>query len=308
VTGKQDTNYNDGRSFVRAYGSARMDVINSHILYLGMGLDTLKKAQTTPPTSTMGFVALGGVYGLSWRIPTGTYGQNIATGWVEKSTMDHEYIGAYTFGASGMMWRDNSFTDNTLYGLDPHDDSNNATIEGNFFAHNEKHGFIVSKRCNNNIIRNNVSMDNHLHGFMLHKDSNYNLIENNISIGNEDNFVIYESHYDTIRGNKSYNPRSSHVRVNSGSKQTFIQNNTFYGGKKGVYLYGKTGGILIAHNAFYRVNNMLSTLGATRVLYTGNQSERVGYEIGPKDRVVFGPNSINGSQLVDLKPLKQYPN
>jgi parallel beta-helix repeat protein len=305
VTGKPDTDYTDGRSFVRAYGSARMDVLNSHILYLGMGLDTLKKARLTPPTSTMDFVSLGGVYGLSWRIPTGTYGQNIATGWVEKSTMDHEYIGAYTFGASGMMWRDNIFTDNTLYGLDPHDDSNNATVEGNFFARNQKHGFIVSKRCNYNIIRNNVSVDNHLHGFMLHKDSNYNLIENNISIGNEDNFVIYESHYDTIRGNKSYNPRGSHIRINSGSKQTFVQNNTFYGGKKGIYLYDKTSGTLIAHNGFYRVGDLLSTQGATRVLYVNNQSERIGYDIGPKDRVVFGPNTINSNQLVDLQPLKR---
>jgi hypothetical protein len=297
--GKPDLKYQDGRSFVRAYSNTRMDVVSSHILDLGMALEQMDD----PVGKNMSFIPLGGIYGISWRIPTHTYGENIATGWVENSTMDHNYIGAYTFGASGMMWRGNVFDNNTLYGLDPHDDSNNAMVENNLFAHNGKHGFIVSKRCNFNIIRNNVSIDNHLHGYMLHQDSNYNVIENNVSIGNVDNFVIFNSHYNTIRGNKSYNPTGSHVRINSDAKQTFVQNNMFYGGPKGVYVYDHASGVLIENNTFDRVTHLLFTENATRILFANNTSEKVGYHLGNNDHTVFGPNTISGKPAIDMKPL-----
>lgn len=304
TTGQPDLKYEDGRSFVRAYSNSRMDVLNSHILNLGMGLEQMDD----PVGKNISFIPLGGIYGISWRIPTHTYGENIATGWVENSIMDHNYIGAYTFGASGMMWRGNTFDNNVLYGLDPHDDSNNATVENNLFAHNGKHGFIVSKRCNYNIIRNNVSIDNHLHGYMFHQDSNDNLFENNVAIGNVDNFAIFDSHFNTVRGNKSYNPTGSHVRINAGSKQTFVQDNLFYGGPKGIYAYDHASGVLIENNTFYKVTNLLFTQTAERILFANNTSERVGYHFGGEnDSAVFGPNTVKNGLKADTGPLdKKY--
>ncbi|MBI4033499.1 right-handed parallel beta-helix repeat-containing protein, partial [Candidatus Saccharibacteria bacterium] len=160
ATNQPDTKQEDGRSFIRAI-STRMDIINSDISYLGN--DLLPDRQDLP------ILRDGGTYGVSWRISKGTLGQEIATGWVEHSIFHNNRFGAYSFGASGMMWRNNLFSQNEVYGLDPHDDSNNATIENNRFIKNGKHGFIVSKRCNYNVIRNNISVDNQLHGYMLHE-------------------------------------------------------------------------------------------------------------------------------------------
>jgi LysM repeat protein len=161
-TGAPDADSSDGRSFLRMK-NGRMDIIRSTISHLGNGLTENLSASAKISTAQ----GEGGTYGLSYRIDKGKLGSQITTGWVEKSTFTHNHFGAYTFGASGMVWKDNRFADNEVYGLDPHDDSNNALIEGNVFEHNGKHGFIVSKRCNFNIIRGNRSVDNKLHGLML---------------------------------------------------------------------------------------------------------------------------------------------
>jgi nitrous oxidase accessory protein NosD len=202
------------------------------------------------------------------------------------------------------MWRKNVFSTNEVYGLDPHDDSNNATIEFNKFIANGKHGFIVSKRCNYNVIKDNVSINNAGHGFMLHEKSDYNIMRNNISIANHDNFVIYGSSFNKISHNKSYNALGSQIRINQASVQNYVQDNLLYGGKKGVYLYGGINGAEVSGNTFVDVTYQLSTRGATRVLYTGNISTALGYQVSASDRVVFGVNTINNHSAIDLKPLE----
>lgn len=303
TTNQPDTDYKDGRSFVRAYGNSRMDLVGSQTSYLGMGIGELNKSRAQ---DKLGFLAIGGVYGMSWRIPNDSYGQTIVAGWVEDSTFEHNYIGGYTYGASGMTWKNSSFAHNVVYGLDPHDDTNNSTIVGNTFDRNGKHGFIVSKRCNYNIIKNNVSTNNKGHGYMLHADSGYNVMENNLAVGNEDNFAIYGSSFNLIRSNKSYVPRGSHIRLNARSHQNYIENNFFYGSDKGIYAYDNVNGLAIAGNTFFKVRNQLVTANANRVLYSNNQSEQVGYSIPEQDRVVFGVNNINGNLSADRAILAKY--
>lgn len=301
VTNLPDYRQEDGRSFIRALKSSRMDIINSDISYLGNGL--LKDRETNL------ILKDGGTYGVSWRISDTTLGSEIATGWVENNKIYNNHYGGYTFGASGMMWRGNYFIENEVYGLDPHDDSNNATIENNYFTRNGKHGFIVSKRCNYNVIRNNVSVENKSHGFMLHLDSVYNVIENNIAIDNTDNFAIFASSFNTIRNNKSYNPRGSHVRINVGSKNNFVQNNLFYGGKKGVYAYADDSGLLIVNNTFQGQANILSTEKANKIVFANNNIDHLSYKITKGDRVIFGTNTINRNANIDLSPLlRNYEN
>lgn len=297
ATNQPDTKQEDGRSFIRVLESTRMDIINSDISYLGSGL--LEGRQQRP------IMRDGGTYGISWRISKDSLGQEIATGWVQGNTFHNNHYGAYSFGASGMMWRGNLFSQNEVYGLDPHDDSNSATIEDNRFIKNGKHGFIVSKRCNYNVIRNNISVDNGLHGFMLHQDSNYNVIENNIAIGNTDNFVIYNSHFNTIRNNKSYNALASHVRINAQAKQNFIEDNLFYGGKQGIYLYEGVDGALIERNVFSKISNILNTDQARRVLWANNTIDSLRYKVAAADRVVFGPNKAETKPALDMSPLQK---
>lgn len=286
-----DTNIDDQRSFIRTL-SGRMDILNSRVSYLGNAL------MNTPDEQKPAIQRQGGVYGVSWRIPDGTYGSNIATGWVEGNVFYKNHFGSFTFGASGMTWKNNYYLENDIYGLDPHDDSNNALIEDNVFERNGKHGFIVSKRCSFNIIRNNTSIDNKLHGFMLHQDSAYNVIENNVSYGNADNFAIYASDFNTIRNNKSYNPRLSHIRINEKSKHTFLTGNELYGGPRGVYLYGGVDSVLISGNTIKGMDQPLATDSAQHVLLANNILSSLRVHVAGGDQVLFGDNTINTQTTV----------
>ncbi len=277
-----DTVQTDERSFVRAYASARMDVISSKVSYLGNGLDI-----STNPVQNE-----GGTYGISWRIPKGGLGIDLATGWVEGNTFYKNYYGSYSFGASGMVWRKNHYLENDIYGLDPHDDSNNALVEDNIFERNHKHGFIISKRCNYNVIRNNVSFGNKLHGFMIHQDSVYNVIENNVAYDNTDNYVIFASDYNTIRNNRSFNPRGSHIRINAGAVNTYITNNELYGGSRGIYVYGGARNIYVANNRIQQVGQVLATNGAQNVFLADNTIAGLYFKMANNDRIIFGPNQV----------------
>ena len=291
-TGKPDLDSPDGRAFVRMK-NGRMDVIDSKLSYLGNGLKETLSAKAKVSTAQQE----GGTYGFSYRISKGKLGTEISTGWVEGSTFEHNHFGAYSFGASGIMWKDNIFRKNEVYGLDPHDDSNNAMIVGNLFDSNGKHGFIVSKRCNYNVIHDNVSVNNKLHGFMLHQDSAYNLIEDNVSYGNTDNFVIYGSNWNTVKDNVSYSARSSHIRINSNTSNTFVTGNTMTGGDRGVYLYADVDSTFVADNVFQGFSETIQTAGASNTFFGSNVEEAVNYDIQSGDTVIYGVNKIRSSRV-----------
>lgn len=296
VTGEPDPSSRNGRAYIRMK-NGRMDAINSTFSWLGNGL----AIHLTKKAAAMDVEAEGGTYGFSYRISSDKLGAEITTGWVEGSTFDRLHFGAYSYGASGMMWKDNLFTQNEVYGLDPHDDSNNAMVVGNRFLYNGKHGFIVSKRCNYNVIQNNTSVGNKLHGYMLHQDSAYNVIENNVAYDNSgDNFAIYESNWNTIRGNKSYSPGKSHVRISSASHNSYIVDNYFAGAKKGVYIYENSSATYIARNEFNDLSRPLQTRNADNTFYARNTSKDFKYDIQAGDKVIFGPNRIR--KAVDEVP------
>ncbi len=293
MTGSPDMTSADGRSFVRMK-NGRMDMIDSKISYLGNGL----RQTLTGQASEANVQKEGGVYGVSWRISDDQLGAQIATGWVEDNEFSYNHFGAYSYGASGMLWRNNWFYKNEVYGLDPHDDSNNALIENNVFQENGKHGFIVSKRCNYNIIRNNTSFDNKLHGFMLHQDSNYNLIENNVSYNNVDNYVIYASMFNTIRNNESYVAGSSHIRINEAtSSNNFVTDNALVGGGRAVYLYGGTTNTYIARNTIDDTKKILQLTGASNTFFGDNTIDNLHYDIGSNDNLIYGVNTVDSSEI-----------
>lgn len=292
-TNQPDTNHEDQRSFVRVK-SGRLDLVNSRFAYLGNGL--MKYADETQKPILQ---KEGGTYGISWRIPDDAYGSRITTGWVEGNLFYRNHFGSYSYGASGIAWLNNHYLENDVYGLDPHDDSNNALVENNVFERNGKHGFIVSKRCNYNVIRNNTSINNALHGYMLHQDSAYNVIENNVSYGNGDNFAIYASDFNTIRNNKSYEARLSHIRINEGSRNTYVTGNEFYGGQRGVFVYGNATNVLVSSNTIKDVRQTMATNGAQHVLFANNTISRLQSHIEAGDQVIFGQN------FLDRKPVAQ---
>jgi parallel beta-helix repeat protein len=195
----------------------------------------------------------GGTYGVSWRIPSRTFGKYLITGNVYKSKFHHNYFGAYTYGATGMVWEGNEFYDNIEYGLDPHDDSNSFLVQGNVFRNNGNHGLIFSKRCFNNYIVNNRSYDNDLHGIMLHEDSDSNVIINNVVYGNHDGIAIYLSKNNLIVGN-SVSANLNGVRLNKGAVANTVRTNNIKNNvKNGIYIYDNSTANLLESNNI--VNN-----------------------------------------------------
>ncbi len=227
----------DGRSFVLAKYSGRMDVLNSEIAYLGSrGLDSLGGP-------------FGGSYGISWKLANNTFKEDLISGNILNSKFHHNYFGVYTYGATGMIIKENEFYENIQYGLDPHDDSNNLIIENNKAYDNGNHGIILSKRCFNNIIRNNTSHNNRLHGIMLDRNSNNNLVEDNFIYNNTDGIAFYNSSNNLIRNNKIKDNKNG-IRANVNSQGNYFEQNKITANKYGIYLYDQA-------NSNYIIDNII---------------------------------------------------
>ncbi len=221
-TGDYDYNWQDGRAYILARFDARMDIVDSELAYLGYS-----------PTTTG-----GGNYGASWRNADNALDTYLITGEVRNSIFHHNYYGAYTFGAVGMNWLNNTFYENVVYGLDPHDDSNYALIIGNRAHHNGRHGIIVSERCRYNTFRDNISDNNKGHGIMIHEDSHGNLIEYNTAYNNQDGIVVYRSSDNIIRYNTVRHNERGGIRINNPSVGNVIEHNELVNNSGyGIYLY-----------------------------------------------------------------------
>jgi parallel beta-helix repeat protein len=233
-----DLDYSDGRSFVLARANGRMDIVGSELAYLGYPRSVHVPGKTD----------LGGIYGVSWKLPNGTFGRALITGNVVGNRIHDNYFGLYMFGATGMVVRDNEVYRNVQYGIDPHDDSNLLLIENNFVHDNGNHGIIVSKRVVDSVIRDNRSVGNRLHGIMLDRQSNGNLVEGNTVSGNTDGLAIYDSHANLVRGNRIENNRRG-IRVNMNGSDNYFEGNALAGNGDGIYLYGGAHGNYFDGNA-----------------------------------------------------------
>ena len=218
-----DRDYKDGRSYILTR-DGRMDIVSSDVGYLGHSL------------AVSG--GRGGVYGLSWRIANElAFGEELTTGYMTDSKIHHNYFGFYSFGASGMVIRNNEVFNNDEYGIDPHDDSNNFIVERNYVHDNGNHGIIFSKRCFNNIIRWNRSENNALHGIMLDRRTNNNEVYQNVLVGNVDGVAIWDSHDNEIYDNQVVGNKRG-IRLNRKSSNNSIYHNQITRSEQyGFYLY-----------------------------------------------------------------------
>lgn len=217
-----DRNVDDGRAHIRV-NNGRMDFVKTEVAFLGQ-----------PKLRNSG----GGVYGLSWRIENSArFQRELTTGTFEENNIHDNYMGFYSFGATGMVLRNNKVYNNLEYGFDPHDDSNNFLVEFNEVHNNGNHGIIFSRRCENNIIRNNRSYDNALHGIMLDRESNYNSIYDNYVAGNVDGIALWRSDLNTIYNNEILGNKRG-LRFNRRSADNVIYDNVVKDSSQyGLYLY-----------------------------------------------------------------------
>jgi hyaluronan synthase len=224
--GTPDYNDKDGRAYITAKNSGRMDILNSELSYLGY-VGSPKRGGP-----------FGGSYGVSWKIKSQGLRDRLLTGVVRGSKFHNNYFGVYSFGATGLLFQENEFYDNIEYGLDPHDDSNNMLIENNKAYQNGNHGIILSKRCFNNVISGNTSYNNRLHGIMLDRSSNNNLVKGNTVYGDVDGIAVYESNENVFLDNTIQNNVRG-IRLNAGASRNFFENNIVTDNSRGFYIYGK---------------------------------------------------------------------
>jgi parallel beta-helix repeat protein len=179
------------------------------------------------------FTHLGGngtmAYGVSW-------GRG-STGSAIDSTFDHNYFGAYTNAAVGVVFRGNVFRENDLYGLDPHTNSRRLKIDRNESYRNGKHGIILSEHVVDSTITNNRTYENAANGIMMDDRSDNNVITGNRTWHNGgDGIVLQNSSGTTVRRNTVAGNRLG-VRIGGASLSNTVTENQMINNQRGVEVY-----------------------------------------------------------------------
>jgi parallel beta-helix repeat protein len=259
--GGPDLDPSDGRAFILYERGSQLDIHNSEITYLGSDRS--------------------GAYGTSWRTG-GTTGSAI------NSVFTHNWFGVYSFEAQGIVFRGNTFAENDLYGLDPHDYSSNLTVEQNVVYGNGSHGLIFSRGVVDSVMRDNHVYDNGGNGIVLDLGSNRNVIENNVVENNKkDGVVLIGSGQSTISHNTIRGNRTG-IRMNDpGARDVDVVSNLVEGNRTGIHIYKGAGDVR------FTSNSVRSTAG-TAVIAEGSATMH-GLE------VVDARTGIDARSAVDLE-------
>lgn len=269
-----------GRSYVAIEGNGRMDIEGSELAFLGWSGDAVKEGQ---PASA--------VYGVSWKAADGTEEPHLLTGTVWGSKFHDNYFGIYTYGVTGVVFRQSEAFQNAVYGFDYHDGSTGLIVEGNVARENGSHGIIFSKHNTENVIRGNLVYGNALHGIMLHELSNRTLVEYNTVYGNTDGIVVYRSHENLIRNNE-VRDNVTGVRVNASSSRNTFEANVVRANQVGLFFYDGAHDNHVLDSAVsgntigVRLKDAVDTLIADSVRRGNNGSDVVA--VGGRDNLIWG--------------------
>jgi mannuronan 5-epimerase len=184
--------------FVVAAEHSTMNIANSSFSQLGWNADAS--------------------YGVSWV--TG------ATGRVINSSFSQSYIGVYTDHAVNLVFENDVFRDNHLYGLDPHTYSRGLNINHVIAEGNRAIGIIFANHVTRSAIRDSISRDNGENGIMMYQDSSQNLIKNDVVEHNRgDGLVVSYSSNDIFSNDMSTSNRIGiRVTASPNAHLTFTEN------------------------------------------------------------------------------------
>nr|WP_043307509.1 mannuronan 5-epimerase AlgG [Pseudomonas sp. ML96] len=159
------------------------------------------------------------------------------TGWLLNSMWDDMWYGFYCYEADDVVIRGNTYRNNLVYGIDPHDRSRRLIIaENTAYGTKQKHGIIISREVNDSWIFNNRSYDNELSGIVIDRSSVNNVLAYNETYRNKsDGVTIYESGNNLLWGNKAYNNQRHGIRVRNSMNVKLYENLVVTNGKLGVY-------------------------------------------------------------------------
>ncbi|MDH5722402.1 MAG: right-handed parallel beta-helix repeat-containing protein [Alphaproteobacteria bacterium] len=153
-----------------------------------------------------------------------------ATGWVLNNRFYDFYYGFYSYEAEDVAIIGNTYIDNIVYGIDPHDRSRRLIIAKNeAYGTKKKHGIIISREVNDGWIFDNHSHHNKGSGFMIDRTSVNNVIANNIAEYNEqDGLTFFESEDNITWGNVFRYNKKNGLRIRN-SWDIHMYNDEIYG-------------------------------------------------------------------------------
>ena len=159
------------------------------------------------------------------------------TGWIVDSEFPDMWYGFYCYETTGFVLKGNTYKDNIVYGIDPHDRSHGLIIADNtVYGTKKKHGIIISREVNDSFIFNNRSYDNKLSGLVIDRNSVNNLIaDNEIYRNHTDGITLYESGDNLLWGNKVISNRRHGIRIRNSVNIRLYENTSMANGLTGVY-------------------------------------------------------------------------
>ena len=159
-------------------------------------------------------------------------------GWLVDCEFEDLYYGFYSYEADDVAIIGNTYKDNIVYGIDPHDRSNRLIIAHNkAFGTKQRHGIIVSREVNDSWIVHNQSWGNGRSGIMLDRASINNVVAYNEVYKNKtDGIALYESPQNYIFENRIYENVKSGMKIRN-SWDVFAWDNNINSNKVAVELY-----------------------------------------------------------------------
>ncbi|OLF55988.1 mannuronan 5-epimerase AlgG [Pseudomonas chlororaphis] len=159
------------------------------------------------------------------------------TGWIIGSEFSDMWYGFYCYETRDFVVKGNTYRDNIVYGIDPHDRSHRLIIADNtVYGTKKKHGIIISREVNDSFIFNNRSYDNKLSGVVIDRNSVNNVIaDNEIYRNHTDGITLYESADNLLWGNKVISNRRHGIRIRNSVNIRLYENVAMANGLTGVY-------------------------------------------------------------------------
>src|SRR5471032_641608 len=154
------------------------------------------------------------------------------TGWIIGSDFSDMWYGFYCYETRDFVLKGNTYRDNIVYGIDPHDRSHGLIIADNtVHGTKKKHGIIISREVNDS-----SSYDNHLSGLVIDRNSVNNLIAyNQIYTNHTDGITLYESADNLIYANKVIGNKRHGIRIRNSVNIRLYENVAMANGLTGVY-------------------------------------------------------------------------
>lgn len=183
-------------------------------------------------------------YGLSMSSATNFVKKNPniprPTGWIIDNIFEGFYYGYYSYEADDVAILRNTYRDNIVYGIDPHDRSRRLIIGYNtVYGTQKKHGIIISREVDDGWIFNNLSYKNKGSGLMLDRTSVRNVVAYNRAFLNaSDGLTLFESQDNIIYGNKLMFNGKSGLRIRNSWNVDSSRNWIAFNGGDGAQVYG----------------------------------------------------------------------